>query len=344
MRNRKLELFSFVATVMVVYIHVKGTDIYGFDRFVQLLLKGVSGTAVSFFFCVSGYMLAKHVTEEGWWRTAVRRRLKTIVVPYLFWNVTAFAVLSALRLTSNALHHAVLLRNISSMWVVLGLDLTQMPENFPLWYLRTLMFYVLICPPFVRIVHKSRFLGVMLVVMMFVAESFLGCWLDVSSPFYGFMRVFLAPSSFGCFLVGIILRAWPFSVNRTCSFTFLLLGFVGVVFGAFCDGYGVPLSPILSGPLTRLPVLLLLSGLWGVAPEKTASQSLVGLAMPIYVEHVIVLSVLGTIFNLFIPTPVLQNVVVMLVQVGVCVLICVTMTKFLKRRLPGFSNVIFGGR
>ena len=45
--------------------------------------------AVPFFFFISGFFLSGHVHEDGWVRRELRKRMKTLVVPYFIWVVIA---------------------------------------------------------------------------------------------------------------------------------------------------------------------------------------------------------------------------------------------------------------
>lgn len=337
MKNYKIETFSLISALMIVLMHSTGSGVGGFELFFQCLIKGVTSIAVPFFFCVSGYMLAKHISECGWWRNAVRKRLKTIVLPYLIWNAAAFCVLSFVRLFSNVLHHTELIRNIDSPWVVLGLDVMRLPENGPLWYLRTLMLLIVVSPLLVWLINRSRFFGVLAIVSMFCLGNVLEYFSVRPSPYFLFVRFFLASSAVVYFLVGILLRIQPICLHRSCFLVLTIVGLAGNVCFAFCIGYGVCLPKLVTVVAFNLMNALLLPGVWGLLPEWRLPRPLVSLAMPIYVEHMLVLTVLGVVWQS-------QSLIVGFIKFSICLIVCVALTKLLKRKWPRLAGVVFGGR
>lgn len=83
--NYKIANLSLLCAILVVTIHI-GPLRDGFGSgwwFRQLVGNGLASFAVSYFFCVSGFMLAKHTRETGWWTAALKKRFITIFVPLL---------------------------------------------------------------------------------------------------------------------------------------------------------------------------------------------------------------------------------------------------------------------
>lgn len=78
--GQKIANAGLLASLMVVGIHVIG------NRAVDSLVKcwdqisrfGFFRIAVPFFFVCSGYFLALHVEESGWYRTACCKRIKSL--------------------------------------------------------------------------------------------------------------------------------------------------------------------------------------------------------------------------------------------------------------------------
>ena len=90
-----------------------------------LISQSLVKVAVPAFFVMSGYLFFANVekfTKEVYWQK-IRRRIKTLLIPYIIWNLLM----------------AVKLREIS-------LDTFIAPANMPLWFLRDLMVVSLLTP------------------------------------------------------------------------------------------------------------------------------------------------------------------------------------------------------
>jgi len=65
---------SFVAAVLIVLLHLGSHDI---DKIVAI--------ALPWFFLASGFFLAKHIGEANWYKIAIIKRLRSLVVPFYIW-------------------------------------------------------------------------------------------------------------------------------------------------------------------------------------------------------------------------------------------------------------------
>ena len=124
----------------------------------------VSWSVMPVFFFVSGYLMMRGF-NFGNYRSKVKRRLKRLVVPYIFWNglfVAGFYVCCRWGLASSARPTYVYFLKIFGMF-------TQ-PMDTPLWYVRVLLFFLSILPLIYCIVRRAR---------LFWCVLLLGCFLNV---------------------------------------------------------------------------------------------------------------------------------------------------------------------
>ena len=81
--SNKIANMGFVCACLVVLIH---SPMFGNVGFVTYLLKNfLVRIAVPAFFMISGFLLARHCGEEGWYCREVCKRVKTLLVPLWCW-------------------------------------------------------------------------------------------------------------------------------------------------------------------------------------------------------------------------------------------------------------------
>lgn len=142
---QKLLNCSFLAAACVVlnhsYVAGVGADC-SVDFAVRLFSRGLCRWAVPYFFVVAGYFLSKHcLLDEWWWQKAVKKRLRTLMIPFIIWNVMALIL--------N--RHFSLSQIISGM----GLNPAEYPEINSLWFIRSLMILVVISPLIKFVIRKT---------------------------------------------------------------------------------------------------------------------------------------------------------------------------------------------
>lgn len=80
----KIANMSFVCACLVVMIHTP-FSVGTIDQFVKYWIGGgVASAAVPIFFIISGFFLGQHINEDGWYGRAVKKRIRTLVIPFLF--------------------------------------------------------------------------------------------------------------------------------------------------------------------------------------------------------------------------------------------------------------------
>lgn len=106
-----------------------------------LVVNGICRIAVPFFFLASGYFLAKHMNEEGWYRREFVKRLRTVLLPGVLFSAVYLCV-------SYGLNQARGLSMASSCGIVadLGLDLRRTPMLGATWFVRALLIIVAASP------------------------------------------------------------------------------------------------------------------------------------------------------------------------------------------------------
>jgi len=309
--SHKASNLGFVCVCLVVFMHIHCPWEGG----------GINQLAVPFFFLMSGYFLAAHTEEAGWYRLAVQKRMRTLLIPLFLWCVLwtgySIAIAAALNLHAGRSLTANLLTGWGSLRY-LALDITRTPAMGPLWYVRCLFLFVLISPAVVALVRKLKFGALLVTGASYVTYASYGRVVGSNIDFlsYGFSLEGLSYFSFGIYLQ---LSQHPLSVSAGKGAVAFATGLVAYWFG-----------------ITELSILLMIVGLWGLMPSRPLPKILTSNTFPIYLIHMFVLLLAG---SGKISSPIIS------IAVGVgAVLVSLIVAVAMKKLLPRTSSILFGGR
>lgn len=151
--SRKISILSISAILMVLLVHSYYIEAESFPiaQKIQLFTgaSGLSGVAVPLFFFISGLLFFKSNNSVGDCINGIKRRIRTLVIPYLIWNllfVGSYVLLSLFPGVSQYVNGDVLshldwkkpIESLSFLFVS--------PAGFHLWFLRDLIVYVALTP------------------------------------------------------------------------------------------------------------------------------------------------------------------------------------------------------
>lgn len=188
--SSQLSTVTFVATVLVVMCHCD--DVMASKDGIVRYFGGVFTDAnVANFFFLSGFFLARHFGEDGWWKKSVLSRLRSLGVPYFAWCVVYLGLYCLIWCLGFYQPHA----GMFCFKNVFGVGLLTPPIDFALWYIKTLLYFIIISPLFFVLQYKFKAAFPLIALsLMMVAISPFG-----SSPFCGFCFNLVG---FVCFLMG----------------------------------------------------------------------------------------------------------------------------------------------
>jgi fucose 4-O-acetylase-like acetyltransferase len=171
--SQKIRVLSFVAIMMVLYIHACFQEAADFPiaLYVQRVIQfsGLSFVANPLFFCISGFLFFTGVAKVSDCYPKIKKRAKTLLLPYVIWNIIFvlwYVVLGILPGVSQFVNS-----NVSEYFTggLFGaLDAFISPAAFQLWYLRDLIIYVLLSPLFYVCLKRFKW-GLPL--LLFIAGS-----------------------------------------------------------------------------------------------------------------------------------------------------------------------------
>lgn len=311
---------SLLCAVLVVSIHVGRCNVVGASGwwFSEIVSSGIAGIAIPFFFFASGYFLAVHVDEGGWWRNALKKRVVSLLVPFVLWNIL---YLVALRFGIEG--------DVVSWF---GLSPLRHPALFVLWYVRALMLLVVVSPVIVFALRKTH--GWILAAMWIVYFLFVPG--DEVSPAdwqtffkWSFSLLGLFYFSLGCWARNCRWEGceWKAAVLAT------VLGvlFLCIQIWARYGGVTLPVSP------RPAMVFCLFVGVFSMMTCCPMPKLLAGVAFPVYVLHVFVRVLPWRFFN---SDSIWKLMTTWMITVAGSIALAVVF----RRLCPRWASIAFGGR
>lgn len=226
-QSKCLDFMRFPLAVFVVTVHVFNSnkvivggntynpaDISLFEDIMLFIDSFIRGVSVPVFFFISGYVFfygIENFTNKIYFKK-LRNRVKTLLVPYLIWNLMEIIV-GLLKCFNNGNGFATYgmklnftLENfLSCFWacngrlfipVVNNVELITYPGrdpiNTPLWFVRDLMVVVLFSPVLYYLLRRTKFYFLLVLAAIWIFP-------DLRFGSYGFSEAFLF-FSFGAYL------------------------------------------------------------------------------------------------------------------------------------------------
>lgn len=117
--------------------------------------------SVPLFFFVSGYLFFNHIKELGWntYQEKVKKRCRTLLLPYVIWNVLCLLTLYVLHLIANGITCS--LKDFfveKGSWNIFFYGRRGYPIDYPLWFVRDLIYMVILSPVIYYIVRRKGLL------------------------------------------------------------------------------------------------------------------------------------------------------------------------------------------
>lgn len=349
---------SFLCACLVVLIHIEINPDFGAPLWwVEQLFahRGMTNVAVPFYFLASGFFLAGHVDRSGWYSSAVLKRIRTLIVPFVLWNVLYRLFLLALEWGSSKVGYSPHVPfptygSFEDVVNALGINPLAWPGHPHLWFVRCLFVFVLISPLVVHLVRKVRCAWWWGIGFLLMVGTLLGVALFAPRDVRDVLSFYYSVEGLYYFALGTALRigsveGWAGRYDGALKITLpigILLFFIPSAYafakGCVCDeiAYGFR--------LVATPFIM--CGLWSVMPKKNVLGPLVGCAFPIYILHKFVLLLIAGFAGMTGMREYLVRESVELYfgrMILVVMLICL-FVRILEKIWPQGASILFGGR
>lgn len=185
--SKTFDYLRFPLALLVVYLHItyiptsesyKYIDWSIYDgcylyNLCVLFVCQIARCAVPCFFLIAGYLLVVNISSLtlDTYVSKLSRRIKTLFIPYILWNLIA----------------ALYLRFLVGMHIDNLIEIFIAPANFPLWFLRNLIVLDIFFPLFYVSVRYMKWIGLVGLTIIYILQpihSFLGEYTCLSIYFF----------------------------------------------------------------------------------------------------------------------------------------------------------------
>lgn len=338
-----LKNIRFPLIVLVVLVHTNlGVHIDShFYSYFERFFRSFSHMAVPTFFLISGYLFFKSVNKCtcSIYKSKIKRRIPTLLVPYLLWNLLYLLFLLLLQvyapsLVSNERKRIVdytFGELLNSFWNFGGVYY-GMPILYSFWYIRDLI-VMCICSPIIYWAIKklgALYLCALSLVFVFNPFSFKATDMDWVKAVFFF--------SFGAWL-GINKKSFQLPnrlvllISIIWSFTIIMKVFVVKTFWS---------NQILL--IVSALVLPILFTWYTKCYKKESSNSLASSVMFVYGFHLFCIMLFNKYWNFLLPVNGLTASIALLTIPLLTSYFCVFVYYISKKMMPVFVGILTGGR
>lgn len=350
--SNKLRVISLISVAMVVFIHsyntkfmVNNTSFYiDYSSFMQnFISQGITRVAAPFFFATSGYLFfLKFKGTISEFVTKYRKRVKTLLLPYLLWSVWGLVLHSILQLVLRT-------KDFSSNDIIESYSLVKIlrtvffsPIPYHLWFIRDLMMLVIISP---LIYWSTRYLKAIPVIILFII------WLD----FFKFSILIFTKESVLFFYMGAyfsINRSKPIKkMNKKYYWAFTFIWFLIILIKTTLIHQGTEQSALLV-LLHKTCIIIGLLSIWSIydilmTEKTTPNKAIIKLSyfsFFLYAFHEPILSFMKAGFFHTVGVSEIKSVLIYFLAPIVLIIISTFLASFIKRYIPKFYELIADGR
>lgn len=211
-----IDAMRFPLIVLVIFAHVPSITTQNLEdsswlyQFYLIVSNNISFVfariTISFFFFLSGYFFFYSIEPKNLF-TKLRTRVKTVLIPYITWNLLAFVVATFKLYLFNKI-------GLSNEKDYLDTSLISIfwlgPADYPLWYLRDLLCMFFISPLIYLLLTYNPFITICIFATLYIFS------IDTIIPGFGIIALFF-------YSIGGYLGMKKFDFVRWCDEYFIHL-------------------------------------------------------------------------------------------------------------------------
>ena len=329
-----LDLLRIFATLCVILLHCINPYLTSVAMFpnktwwVSNILNSVTRTGVPLFFMISGFLLLADDKTLNF-ADFYKRRLKKIILPFLFWDVIYYIV------NRTSAGKAVFSLDFFKELIVSG-------SEYHLWFVYTLIGIYLFLPFLKRILDSCTLKQTLWLLVLVTFASTLRPFFNTITPFYLYLFEPLMDGYFGFFILGYVLGKHEIPPKiRALIYALGVAGFALSVCGNYILSSPDALNLFFNGGY-QINHFLCASAVFVMFKHFREIKSAVivkaisrfsSLTFEIYLIHVLVLTILYKYFAVFTPAVEIVVFFALTLVISSAAAFAISIVKSIPRRL-----------
>ena len=216
--SNKMRFMNLFMTLMIAAMHISYNA--GGEDFITNIMRYCSGGAMGWFFFMSAFWYFKEYNYGNAW-SKFRKRIKTLLMPYLIWNTILFLEKNGKIILSSGSFAGMEKSWLLSLIFTRFNGMSLMPIDGPTWYIIRLLGYFLISP-LIYFCIKDKRGGIVSIILCFIMTR--------NGQYYnfdGWLCLFMVGAYVGLHCREEYVNAFTrFQVNKSNK----LIGVIGVIF------------------------------------------------------------------------------------------------------------------
>lgn len=297
--RNKIQVYSFFSSLLVIFIHAFNLNTYGIDKsnpivyWIEMIISQDIGLlAVPMFFVISGFLFFRTVSDYGSITVKQKKRIKTLLIPYLLWTtiyMLFFFVLTNTIFLGKIINEEKVVLNIEN--IVRGVLFHKYANH--LWFLYQLLLITAITP-IIFLCLSRRYIIYPLFIGLFVISVLNGDWGVEAGEIY-----FLQAESLLFYCVGAYMsmhRKKEFEGNGSIGFGVIMLVLSQIMWAVY----------LLNGAIYWAKLLCKIFGtigIWYAVNPKTIfhAKEFMNYSFFTYTIHIIILEFIEKIIFILFP-------------------------------------------
>lgn len=341
--SRKLSVLSFLMIVAVLYIHSFYNEAMGYPAasFVQSFVGngGLTIVAVPLFYVMSGFLFFQGVTKIQECLPKIRKRLRTLFIPYLLWNmifVLWYVALQNLPGIGGFINSDIVGDIFGGSFSNALFELFVAPASFPLWFLRDLIIIVLFSPLLYLAIRYGKWITI---IVLFLIMPFV---LKQTELFNQFGLAYFALG--GC----IALHSSLEKMNQVLNNPVFVISVIVYIGHAFMLACGVRPNFVYLGEISVVAAIISVWKGYDLIVSRcnhfTSLNSILGYSFFIYLFHEPVFNIIKKIGLKVLGVHEWSLIVLYLINPIIMCALAVAVAKVIQKYLPKVYGVLVGGR
>ncbi len=350
--SNKIVSVSFILACMIVYLHANNTRNYAYEYtifgniviFIQRVMDYLQRVCVPMFFTISGYLFFRNFSINKIMEK-YKRRVKSLVIPYIIWNTISylfFVALTMIPFVKGKINIEDVKFGLMSL-----IDAIINSRYSTLWFIQFLIIFIVIAPIIFYMLRNKKvgcfvMMGIFSLNIMTLTirynEVYSTTELNVFNLIYDVSFFML-----GAFLAMHFKKYVEVKNNKMIRISNYMI-FIMIILAVFITILNEKIIYIQT--LSYIFNIVFIAVLWEFADNFSFSNIRwwEKISFFIYCTHMIILLIIQKIVLIISKGNIYVGAVDYIISPIICILIIIILAKGLRKHLPKTWKVITGGR